>query len=72
MPRPKSAPTYCIHARRQRAYTTVDKRQVQLGAADSPESRQAFERILATYYANGRKLPGEPSKSVMVFPRRRL
>lgn len=63
MPRPKSAPTYCVHKRSQRAYTTIDGRQVQLGEANSPESRKAFDRILAAYYANGRKLPPESSKS---------
>ena len=57
MPRPKSSPTYCIHARSQRAYTTVDGRQIQLGAANSPESRDVFDRVLAEWYANGRKLP---------------
>jgi hypothetical protein len=39
------------------AYTTVDGRQIQLGAANSPESRAAFDRVLAEWYANGRKLP---------------
>jgi len=57
MPRPKSSPSYCIHSRSGRAYTTIDGQQVQLGPANSPESREAFDRVLGEWYANGRKLP---------------
>ena len=59
MPRPKSPPSYCIHTRSNRAYTTIEGRQIQLGAASSPESQQAFDRILGEWYANGQQLPQE-------------
>ena len=60
MSRPKSPPSYCIHSRSGQAYSTVDGRQVALGKADSPESRAAFDNLLGTWYANGRKLPTAP------------
>ncbi len=63
MTRPKPAPTYQIHKRSGRAFTTVDHRQIQLGEANSPESRAAFDRLLSEWYANGRRMPQEASRS---------
>ena len=57
MPRPKSPPSYCIHTRSNRAYTTIEGRQIQLGAASSPESQQAFRQDIGEWYANGEQLP---------------
>ncbi|MCU1656012.1 MAG: site-specific tyrosine recombinase XerC [Pseudonocardiales bacterium] len=59
MPRPKSTPTYCVHKRTGRAFVTVDGRQVPLGLANTPESLAAYDRTIAAWLANGRKLPEE-------------
>jgi integrase len=57
MSRPKSTPSYCIHTPSNRAYITVDGRQIPLGTANTPASREAYDRLIATWLSNGRKLP---------------
>jgi len=64
MPRPKAAfPAYCIHKRSNRAYVTLDGKQVPLGEANTPQSRAEYDRVLAEWLAHGRTLttPAEPA-----------
>src|SRR5688572_4877497 len=63
MARPKSdRPSYCLHKQSGRARITIDGKQKLLpGAYDSPESRAEYDRLVGTWFANGRTLPTEPS-----------
>src|SRR3954467_6151279 len=66
MPRPKSTPTYCVHKGSGRAYVTIEGRQIPLGVANTPESRDAYDRIIGQWFSNGRRLP--PSLVTRVTP----
>lgn len=58
MPRPKAdAPSYCLHRGSGRAYVTIDGRQITLpGLHNSPQSRAAYDRLLAEWLTSGRTL----------------
>lgn len=45
-------PVYGLHAASGRARTTVNGKRIYLGEYDSPESRQAYDKILAEWEAN--------------------
>src|SRR5665213_1255014 len=76
--RPKAnAPSYCLHRPSGRAYVTIDGRMIYLGKHGSAESRVAYDRTLAEWLANGRRLPvaasndanpssGYPAVSVLI------
>ncbi|HZL34214.1 MAG TPA: tyrosine-type recombinase/integrase [Tepidisphaeraceae bacterium] len=78
MSRPKAnAPSYCLHRPSGRAYVTIDGRMIYLGKHGSAESRVAYDRTLAEWLANGRRLPvaasndanpssGYPAVSVLI------
>lgn len=53
MPRPKSVPSYCLHKPSGRARVILDGRQVYLGAYGSPESREAYARLIAERFCPG-------------------
>src|SRR5687767_10930544 len=60
MDRPKSdTPSYCLHKRTGRAYVTLSGQQRMLpGPHGSEESREAYDRVMAEWLANGRTLTG--------------
>src|SRR5690349_9649666 len=57
MPRPKSTPGYLVHKRSGRAFVVIDGRQIPLGRANTPESRDAYDRVVGQWFSNGRRLP---------------
>lgn len=59
MARPKSdRPSYCLHKQSGRARITIDGKQKLLpGLYGSPESLAEYDRLLGTWYSNGRTLP---------------
>jgi integrase len=50
-------PAYCLHSASGQAVVRIDGRDHYLGRHGSPESHARFERLLAEYLANGRRLP---------------
>ncbi len=56
--RRKSGPDY--------AFVELDGRRVHLGHFDDPTSRQNYDRILAEWLANGRRLPVDPRELTIV------
>ena len=70
MPKAKSPrfPKYRHHKPTGRAVVTIGGRHVYLGAHDSPESHDAYDRIIAEWLAHGRVDPAapKPGSSVMV------
>jgi integrase len=57
MPRSPSVPSYRVHRPSGQAVVTLDGRDRYLGTYGSPESRSAYERLIATWLQNGRRLP---------------
>src|SRR5262245_26935947 len=58
----KDAPGYLRHRDRKRgdrAFVLIGGKRIYLGAYDSPESREAYEREVARWFANGRKAAPE-------------
>lgn len=68
MSRPKSTPSYCLHKGSGKAYTTLDGRQIQLGDHRSPASREAYDRLIAEWLFNGRRLP-QPAAGPVEVPK---
>ena len=62
MPRTTSdVPTYCHHRRSGRGYATFGGRQHTFpGPYNSPQSRAAYDRLIAEFLNAGRTLPAEP------------
>jgi integrase len=66
MSRRKDFPTYRLHRQSGQAVVTLTdpsgrRRDVLLGAHDSPESRAAYDRVIAEWAAAGRRLAGPPA-----------
>jgi len=57
MPRPKSTPSYCHHKKSGQAYVTIDGKQIPLGRHGTPESRAAYDRLIAQWLLRGRQGP---------------
>jgi integrase len=68
MARPKGEPSYLVHSRSGRAFTIIDRRQIPLGKADTPESRDRFDKVRAEWLANGRQLPQVRPAGSMPLP----
>jgi len=43
--------------RRGNAYVKIDGQQIWLGAYDDPTTRERYDRLIAEWLANGRRLP---------------
>src|SRR6476646_3287799 len=54
---PRKLPGYCRHPDRNRAYVRLDGRAIYLGEHGTAESRAEYERVIAEWLANGRRLP---------------
>lgn len=63
-------PKYCRHRKpgqqADRAYVTLDGRQIYLGLYGSPESHTEYDRLIAEYLANGRKLLVRETRTVSI------
>src|SRR4051794_3937539 len=58
MPRRRSLkPSYCRDKATDRAYVVIDGRRHYLGRFDSPESRDAYDRLIGEWIARGRRRP---------------
>src|SRR5262245_16166113 len=51
-------PSYRLHKPSGQAVVTLDGRDIYLGQYGTPRSRAEFDRILAEWLSNGRRLPG--------------
>ena len=47
-------PSYCIHTARNQAYVRLNGEMIYLGAPDSPESKQKYDRLIAEWLSAGR------------------
>jgi hypothetical protein len=58
-------PSYRLHKPSGQAVVTLDGRDIYLGQYGSPRSRAEFDRLLAEWLSNGRRLPvpDSPSRS---------
>ena len=56
-------PSYRHHKPSNQAVVTLDGRDIYLGRYGSPESRAEFDRLLAEWLSNGRRLPAPASGS---------
>ncbi len=57
MPYRDHTPTYRLHKATGQAVVTIDGRDHYLGDHGSAASREAFDRLIAQWFANGRTLP---------------
>ena len=55
--RQKRTPSYRRHRASNRAYVEFDGHRIYLGRYGSPESREEYDRLIAEWLSNGRKLP---------------
>src|SRR4051812_17068228 len=56
-------PSYRLHRPSGQAVVTLDSRDIYLGRYNSPESRAEYDRLIAEWLTNGRRLPGPTSES---------
>lgn len=52
----KAPPSYRLHRATGRAVVTLCGKDFYLGGHDTPESRQAYDRLIAEWYASGRRI----------------
>jgi hypothetical protein len=58
-------PSYHLHKPSGQAVVTLDGRDIYLGKHDTPESRREYDRLIAEWLANGRRLtPGAAGEPV--------
>lgn len=56
MPRPRSSkPAYCLHKSSGRAFVKLDGKYIYLGNHGSPESRDAYDRVVGEWIGRGRQ-----------------
>ena len=54
---PPSVPSYRLHKPSGQAVVTLNGRDLNLGPAASPDSRQEYDCLIAEWLADGRQLP---------------
>ncbi len=57
MPKAKKPPSYLLHKPSGRARVRLNGRDIYLGAYGTPESREAYHRLVAAWERNGRESP---------------
>lgn len=62
----RSVPGYRLHKASGQAVVTLDGHDHYLGKHGTPESAQAYEQLVATWLAHGRRLPEEKPQRPMV------
>lgn len=63
---PRRIPSYRLHKPTQQAVATFDGRDVYLGRYDAPTSRERYDRLVAQWLANGRKMPADTRHELTV------
>jgi superfamily I DNA and RNA helicase len=63
MPRTNRPPTYRYHKARNCAVVTIDGRNRYLGSYGSPESHEAYARLIAEWNSNGKQFFPTPAES---------
>jgi hypothetical protein len=58
--RPFCTPSYQLHKPSGQAVVTLNGVDHYLGNYDTPESRAAYDRLIAEWLANGRRFPPKP------------
>jgi len=53
----KNLPGYLLHKRSGQAVVVIQGKTIYLGKYKSKASREEYEKVIAEYIANGRKLP---------------
>src|SRR5215203_512318 len=56
-------PSYRLHKPSGQAVVTIDGRDIYLGKHDTPASRDEYDRVVAEWLANGRRLSSNPDGS---------
>jgi hypothetical protein len=56
MSRPNRTPAYCLHKATGQAVVRIDGKDYYLGKHGSPESRAEYDRLIAEWLGNGRRL----------------
>lgn len=65
MPRlSKRTPKFSVHKRSGRAFTRIDGKQIPLGPGTCRSSRSRYDRLIAIWLSNDRKLPADWEKQV--------
>ncbi|MDG3007697.1 hypothetical protein [Paludisphaera mucosa] len=62
---PARTPSYRHHKGTGQAVVTFDGRAVNLGLHGSEASRKAYDRVIAEWLANGRRLPDDSTLTVV-------
>src|SRR5262245_32059400 len=63
MPRTTRPPAYRLHKARNLAVVTLAGKDHYLGPYGSPESHEAYARLIADWHASGQRLPAAPAPS---------
>lgn len=66
MPRQPRIPSYRLHKASGQAVVTLSGRDHYLGQHGSPESREAYNRLIAEWLSAGRQSPAQPSPDATV------
>jgi integrase len=59
-------PSYCLHKATGQAYVTLNGKEHYLGPFDTPESKDAYDSLIAQWLAGGRTLPQGPASPAEV------
>ncbi len=64
----RKIPHYCQHKSKtaNRAFVVLNGKRIYLGSYDTPQSREAYHRLIAEWLANGCMLPVEPQDITIV------
>jgi hypothetical protein len=63
----EGVPSYRLHKPSGQAVVTLSGRDHYLGRFGTPESRRGYERLVATWFGNGRRLPEtKPARAITV------
>src|SRR2546430_744250 len=60
-----AVPSYRLHKPSGQAILTLEGRDIYLGTHDTPESREKYNRLIADWLANGRRLPTPTSETTV-------
>lgn len=66
MPRRLKTPTYRLHKPSGRAVLTLNRRDFYLGPFGSQASRNEYDRLIAEWLANGRRLPDQATQDLTI------
>ncbi|MDB4539956.1 hypothetical protein N9231_05990 [Saprospiraceae bacterium] len=64
--RSKTPPKYRKHKASQQAVVTLNSRDYYLGPYDSQASKDAYDRLISEWLANGRRLPSSHEAGLLI------